>query len=196
MLNSVTDWCTNWKLSINNQKTKVLHFRPQCTSKSEYVLRCSGNDRELCDSYKYLGVWFDKHLTFIKHAREISKPESRALGSLMSKFITAGGTTNKEYEILLLYIRTDYDVWKRNLGYQASKLCISSSKQSLQVGKLISNISTRGDMGWISSVTKQCIYFFMLLCKQVRSDKGSVRKFGGYGLHIGGKVWLFKHKIF
>jgi hypothetical protein len=29
MLDVVSDWCTTWKLSINVNKTKVMHFRPQ-----------------------------------------------------------------------------------------------------------------------------------------------------------------------
>lgn len=29
MLNKLTDWCSKWKLSVNPQKTKVIHFRPQ-----------------------------------------------------------------------------------------------------------------------------------------------------------------------
>ena len=79
MLKTVTYWCTNWKLSINNTKTKVVHFRTQSTVKSEYTFRCADNNIEYYDSYKYLGVWLDEHLTFNKHAKEILKA-GRALG--------------------------------------------------------------------------------------------------------------------
>ena len=67
--------------------------------KSDFIFQCSGNIIEFCDSYKYLaiGVWFDEHLTFQKHAKEIAKAGSRALGSLISKFVAVGGMTHKVY---------------------------------------------------------------------------------------------------
>ena len=85
MLNVVTEWCHSdrWKLSVNPAKTKIVHFRPQSFVRSDAKLTCSGSDIEFCDSYKYLGVWFDEHLTMPKAATELAKSASRALGVLL-----------------------------------------------------------------------------------------------------------------
>ena len=93
MLDIVSDWCFTWKLSINSSKTKVVHFRPQSCSKTYYMFRCTDCVIDYCDSYKYLGVWMDEHLTFNKNAKELAKSASRALGSLMSKVVATGGMT-------------------------------------------------------------------------------------------------------
>ena len=58
---------------------------------------CSEN---YCESYKYLGVWMDEHLTFNKNAKELAKAASRALGSLKTKVNIAGGMTYKVYNKL------------------------------------------------------------------------------------------------
>lgn len=175
MLNCATDWCINWKLSINERKTKILHLRTQSTSQSEVVLRCQNNIIEYCESYKYLGVWFDEHLTFNKHAKEISKAGSRALGSLMSKFVAVGGMSHKVYS--KLYSSTVEPILMYGSGIWGTKQfsCISADqnracKYFLSAGKLTSNISTRGDMGWTSTITKQRINCCRLLCRLVRSD--------------------------
>jgi hypothetical protein len=68
----LSDWCTTWKLSINVNKTKVMHFRPQSFARSEFIFQCSENTLDYCESYKYLGVWMDEHL--IKMQKNLSKP--------------------------------------------------------------------------------------------------------------------------
>ncbi|VDI31889.1 Hypothetical predicted protein [Mytilus galloprovincialis] len=90
MLDIVTEWCEAWKLTINNSKTKIVHFRPPSIDISQSTFTCGGHTLLFTDSYKYLGVWFDEHLTFQKNAKELSKAASRALGALCGKVIRAG----------------------------------------------------------------------------------------------------------
>jgi hypothetical protein len=40
MLDVVSHWCTTWKISINVNKTKVMHFRPQSFATSEFIFQC------------------------------------------------------------------------------------------------------------------------------------------------------------
>ena len=82
MLNVVTEWCETWKLSLNGEKTKVVHFRTSLTDISKSSFTCCGHDILFTDSYKYLGVWLDEHLTLQKNASELSKAASRAFGAL------------------------------------------------------------------------------------------------------------------
>ncbi|VDI42250.1 Hypothetical predicted protein [Mytilus galloprovincialis] len=100
MLNVVTEWCAELKLSVNIGKTKFVHFRPQSFLRSDFTFRCSGKNIDYIDSYKYLGVWMDEHLTFVKHAKELTKAASRALGALITKTQFMGGMTFKVYNKL------------------------------------------------------------------------------------------------
>ncbi len=49
MLDTVTDWCQRWRLSINVEKTNVVHFR---TVKTQFEFKCSGVGLEISESYK------------------------------------------------------------------------------------------------------------------------------------------------
>jgi len=87
LLEIVYNWYSKWRLSINVQKSKIVHFRPRGTSKSSTVFKCGEDTLEITDSYKYLGWWLDEHFEFKLAVRELSKSASRALGLLTSKFI-------------------------------------------------------------------------------------------------------------
>jgi hypothetical protein len=84
----VYNWCKKWKMSINIDKTKVIHFRSKRTpqTSNEFML---GNSRlEKASQYKYLGVMLDEKLNFGVCAELLSGAASRALGSIVSKFNT------------------------------------------------------------------------------------------------------------
>ena len=44
MLNKLTDWCSKWKLSGNPEKTKVIHFRPQSFSLTDFQFKWANHD--------------------------------------------------------------------------------------------------------------------------------------------------------
>lgn len=59
MLDTVDAWCRKWRLRINSQKSKVVHFRKNRSKKSNLNFHLGGNNLDYEASYKYLGVtWF------------------------------------------------------------------------------------------------------------------------------------------
>lgn len=55
-LNSFNDYCSDWKLTVNTSKTKVLIFGARKTSSFSFHL---GNSKlDIVDMYKYLGIFF------------------------------------------------------------------------------------------------------------------------------------------
>ena len=100
MMNIFSEWCVNWKLTINDEKTKVVHFRPQLMEISRSKFTCGGHSIQFTDSYKYLGVWLDEHITFHKNAKELAKSASRALGAVYGKVMSAVGVTHSVYSKL------------------------------------------------------------------------------------------------
>ena len=61
MLNKLHVWCSKWRLSVNSNKTKIVHFRPMSVTRSNKVFECGDLNIELTDKYKYLGLWFQEH---------------------------------------------------------------------------------------------------------------------------------------
>ncbi|VDH98699.1 Hypothetical predicted protein [Mytilus galloprovincialis] len=103
MLDVVSDWCSQWKLDVNQSKSNVVHFRNPSIDRSNFNFTCSRQNIAYATSYKYVGMWLDEHLTFDKAVRELSKSASRALGALYGKFISAGGMTHSVYSKLYSY---------------------------------------------------------------------------------------------
>ena len=59
MLNKLDNWCRKWCITVNETKTKVLHFRPKTKTATNYVFKCGNQKIDVDSSYKYLGFWMN-----------------------------------------------------------------------------------------------------------------------------------------
>ena len=140
MLNEVAAWCQDWKLQINPTKFKIVHFRNASVHQSPHLFYCGTHNLDYTNSYKYLGLWFDEHLTMDKAVKELSKSASRALGALFGRFISAGGMTWKVYnklytsmvEPILFYGSGIWETRSHNVIYNVQT---KAAKHFLAVGK-------------------------------------------------------------
>ena len=57
MLDKLNDWCAKWRITINESKTKVLHFRTKSRNVTKFHFKCGDKTVEVDSSYKYLGFW-------------------------------------------------------------------------------------------------------------------------------------------
>jgi hypothetical protein len=85
MLDTLHEWNRKWRLSINTEKTKIVHYRSKSVLRCKHAFKCGNIDIGYEAKYKYLGLWFEENLDFKITAREISKSASRALGVLICK---------------------------------------------------------------------------------------------------------------
>jgi hypothetical protein len=85
MLDTVNEWCRRWRVRINSQKSKVVHFRKNRLKRSNYNFHIGEYLLEYEESYKYLGVIFDEKREFKKNAENLAKSGGRVLGSIISK---------------------------------------------------------------------------------------------------------------
>ena len=100
MLDTMNSWCRKWKLTVNQEKTKVIHFRTSSVNRSTFEFKCGDKDIEYTSSYKYLRLWLHEHLNLNKSVSELSKSASRALSTLYTKSLKAGGMTIDVFEKL------------------------------------------------------------------------------------------------
>ena len=85
--NCVANWCLKWKLSINRNQTKIVHFRPKRWRATDttfyyndYIIEKKVNE------YKYLGKVIDEPITFRKCAEVLSESGGRVSGIIIAKF--------------------------------------------------------------------------------------------------------------
>ena len=78
MLDCLDQWCSNWGLAINFDKSKVIHFRNASHPRTEYNFHCGQSHVDIIDQYKYLGVVFTEHLDFMQMSKTVAQSASRA----------------------------------------------------------------------------------------------------------------------
>ncbi len=162
MLSYLAEWCNEWGLSINFNKSKVMHFRREGTPKTECNFRCGDSTVDLVDQYKYLGLILTEHLDFQRMAKVVSQSASRALGLLISKDKAAGGMPfecfSKCFECIV-QATIDYgsSVWGTNDYSCIDAVQNRACRYFLGLGKYAPNNAVSGDMGWSTSHHKQWI---------------------------------------
>ena len=57
ILDTVSRWCTKWRLSTNMKKSAVVHFRKK-GHRSDFMFKLNKNILQYSEEYKYLGVIF------------------------------------------------------------------------------------------------------------------------------------------
>ena len=72
-------------MKINNEKSKIVHFRRKTLPKTSFEFKVGCNTLEVTDSYTYLGIIFDEFLIFEKCAKTLSDSAGRALSAVISK---------------------------------------------------------------------------------------------------------------
>ena len=65
MLHRLNLWCARWCLTINTDKSKVMHFRPPSIERTVHAFKCGMSTLEIVSQYKYLGVILTEHLDYI-----------------------------------------------------------------------------------------------------------------------------------
>ncbi len=78
-------WCDKWHMSLNTDKTQIVHFRTQSHSRTQYVFKYGDYDIKLVPLYKYLGLVLNEHLDNQLMDKVVAKSANRALGLLIAK---------------------------------------------------------------------------------------------------------------
>ena len=85
MLNCLYDWCSKWRLTVNNDKSKIIHFRPSRRKQTDFEFKYGTESLEYVGEYKYLGFYLNSHLDYKKSVVYFADAATRALGTLINK---------------------------------------------------------------------------------------------------------------
>ncbi|XP_050392671.1 uncharacterized protein LOC126811173 isoform X1 [Patella vulgata] len=153
MLDYTAEWCKKWRLSINNSKTNIVHFRPKRKPKSTSQFQFGTQNIEYASSYKYLGITLDEHLNFENCATILSQSGSRAMGAVISKIHSYKTISFKTYEKLYescVVPITDYcsGVW----GFKQFDKIDQTQNRAIRyffgLHRFAPKVAYNGDIGW------------------------------------------------
>ena len=78
-LNTFSEYCDKWRLTVNIAKTKIIIFncrgRPKQTTK--FTLR--GSEIEITNEYKYLGIYFNQSGAFASAKKHVAEQANKAV---------------------------------------------------------------------------------------------------------------------
>ena len=73
MLNILSLWCSKWRLTINDDKTQIIHFRKQCEWQSNYIFKFGPMPLKYTSSYTYLGLDFNENMCFTEGIKVLAE---------------------------------------------------------------------------------------------------------------------------
>ena len=105
MLDALASWCSQNKMTVNCEKSNIVHFRASSISKTEHILKFNFEKLDIVHCYKYLSVALNEYLDYNEIAKSVAMSASRALGFVISKSKAFGGfhysTFTKLYDSLV-----------------------------------------------------------------------------------------------
>lgn len=163
LLNVLTSWCKQWRLSINNTKSGVVHFRHSRSARTEYNFELAGKPVEVLTEYKYLGIILDEHLKYKSATKMLANAGGRALGGIISKFKGFKDIGYETYTKLfdncvLPILEYGAGIWApTNKKYpDIDNIMHRACRYYLGVHKFAPILGIMGDMGWVpNSVRRQ-----------------------------------------
>ena len=153
MLNCVHSWCDKWRMAVNLDKTKVMHFRYKRKQITKYCFTYENSQIEIVNRYEYLGMLLDDHLDCSATAELLAGAAGRALGAVLTKFKNFRNNGFNTFQKLFdtsvsPILGYASEVW----GYKDNVLCERvhqrASRYYLGVHPKTPLLALTGDMGW------------------------------------------------
>ena len=85
LISVVEGWCRQWRIRINNSKSKIIHFCDKRKPVPSFTHLLNMEKLERVQSYKYLGVVLDENLTLDETVKQLSAAGSHALRQVIGK---------------------------------------------------------------------------------------------------------------
>ena len=153
MLDYVNDWSKKWRVLVNVNKTKIVHFRKTRVPQSNVIFKLGNDNLEYVKEYKYLGVILTEHLDFSKTAEILSEAAGRALGAIINKYKNINFMGIDTYTKLFVshiipILHYSACVWGFKQYGQCDIVQNKAMRIFLGVHKFAPILALQGDMGW------------------------------------------------
>ncbi len=88
MIKWVEIWCKKWRVKVNTDKTKVVHFRSNRKRCTEFNFTFDNSPLNVVNKYKYLCIILEEHLNFNLTDSVLPNAARQGLGTVISKLKT------------------------------------------------------------------------------------------------------------
>ncbi len=161
LLDVLNLWCQRNELSINMDKSKVVHFRSASIPRTDYIFKIGQAVLETVPYHTYLGLlYMNEHLDYNLMAKTAAKSAGRALGLLISKSKMMGGMPFNSYTCLydsMVWSTLNYGVsiWGSYDCSAVNAIHHRAIRYFMGLGKYAPNVAVNGDSGWVPPYVRQ-----------------------------------------
>ncbi|KAH3813261.1 hypothetical protein DPMN_141714 [Dreissena polymorpha] len=181
MLNQMHDWCKRWRVLINTEKSKVVHFRKGRSQRTDTEFKIGLNVLEIVDKYKYLGVVMHEKRDYSFHCEMLAKSAGRALGSIINKIHNMKQAGFKTYEKLYnscVIPISDYcaSIWGFKHFKSAENVHHRAIRYFLGVHRFTPILALLGEIGWLPSIYRRWLAMIRFWNRLVKLDEYRLTK--------------------
>lgn len=160
ILDTLHIWCKDNELNVNQEKSKVIHFRPNSVRKTVSGFHIGEKAIEVETQYVYLGLLLTEYMDYNIMAKNVSKAASRALGLVISRYKALGGLPFNSFTKLydsLVYSTISYGaaIWGDRSFSCISAVQNRAARFFMGVGRYTPNTAVMGDIGWTNTESRQ-----------------------------------------
>ena len=153
MINLLYEWCCKWRLSVNLDKTKIVHFRRKVDTIIKYYFKWGNQSLAYTNTYRYLGLHLNEHLEYNHTVQVLSLATSRSLGGLLYKYYKNKGlyyiTFTKLYENTVVPVFSySSSVWGYKHQARIDVIQNRAMRLYLGCGKTAAILAMEVEMGW------------------------------------------------
>ena len=181
MLNVLSNWCKKWRMTVNINKSAVIHFRKSRTPRTQFQFQYNSQAIKMVDRYKYLGMVFNEFLDYKITSNVLADSGGRALGALYSKFKYNNGlgfdTYTKLYESGIVPI-LDYGsaIWGFGEHESINSVHNRAIRMFLGVHRFAPISAITGDMGWVPSKIRRFVNMFRFWNRLIKMNDNRLTK--------------------
>ena len=152
-LNTLNEWVKRNRMSVNMEKTKVIHFRSNNSKQTDTKFQLGSETVIVTSNYKYLGITVNEFLDMSYSTKILATSASRALGSLTAKYFNAKGllyqTFTKLFNATVLPIlHYAAPIWGNKKYHHQEVIQQRAMRTFMGVGKKTPIPGLYGEMGW------------------------------------------------
>ena len=143
ILNSLYNYCQEWNLTVNTDKTKIMVFRNGGRLKDNEKWVYNNCELEIVDEFNYLGLLLNYNGKFTKAQQQLADQGRKALFSISSKLNNFFFNIETKCSVFDTYVNSilSYasEVWGFHKGSDIEKVHLMFCKRILGVKKNVSN---------------------------------------------------------
>ena len=154
MLDKMHEWCSKWRLKVNQDKSNIVHFRSSRKPLTNFQFKYGVHHLNTVSEYKYLGVLLDQHLKFSSCSKTLADSGGRALSAVISKFkqfkdIGFTSFTKMFNSCVVPVLDYGSEIWAKAKVNHSDSIQNKAYRYFLGVHKFTPIPAMQAEMGWL-----------------------------------------------